>query len=106
MYFPISILLVRFVADCVGGVQIPVTRSIAKGTLFSVPFAMEQIMGARNRFKPQGYFPIYILSARFVADCVGGVQIPVTRSIARVPSRHPFSFFTNSHAHSPHFDIQ
>lgn len=32
-------------------VQIPVTRSIAKGTPLGVPFAMEKVMVASTRFK-------------------------------------------------------
>ena len=54
---------------------------------------MGQIMGVRNRFKPQGYFPIYILSVRFVADYVGGVQIPVTRSNRKGAVSASFFFF-------------
>ena len=50
-------------------------------------------MGARNCFKPQGYLLISILLVRFVADYVGGVQIPVTRSNRKGAVSASFFFF-------------
>jgi hypothetical protein len=72
-----------------------------------IPFLIGVIDGREESLQTARILPhLHSVGAVCCRASLGGVQIPVTRSIARVPSRHPFSFFTNSHAHSPHFDIQ
>ena len=52
-------------------------------------------MGARKCFKPQGFLPAYTLFVRFVAElCSAGFRFPLPAPSTRVPSWHPFSFFS------------